>query len=448
MNKDLNVELRHTKERARSRHKELCAFFSAATMIILFISMFGCAYLLAEPWNQTFYDEVGGEYYYGDEMILAVGETIAVKVPLGENEKIASIVANDPDVLQVSGTTIMAKGQYWTTMIVKTSEIEIPQRQTESYGRFRTWLRTLFGIKEQPVQTEPRELNIYEINVIIVGYEKQQGSDIRVIRGNKETDPTGLNDGEENILYSENGQIVKIHRSDEGAYTYEAIAAGNTAMHSLVGFWKPVSEEAYQAYLEMNPQTAAYIKSVREACADSGIQYPHEGLLFVIQRQVSYQITVAEPVKAPPSVPGNGGNGGSGGNSGSGGDAGNEGGGTQTVPKTLLEMVNAARASEGLKAMTWSPGLAEAAKIRVSEITEVMSHTRPNGEPYYTVNPQIMYGENLAGGIASAKNVFDAWMNSSGHRANIMNPRFRTIGYASLVIGEKYRYYWAMEFGL
>ena len=114
----------------------------------------------------------------------------------------------------------------------------------------------------------------------------------------------------------------------------------------------------------------------------------------------------------------------------------------------LFNLVNNARESAGLQPLSWSNGLSSAAMTRAQEITVSFSHTRPDGSQWWTVNSAIMYGENLAGGQSTASEVFNSWWNSPGHRANMMNPDFRTCGYALYYSGDAgMTYYWTQEFG-
>lgn len=56
-------------------------------------------------------------------------------------------------------------------------------------------------------------------------------------------------------------------------------------------------------------------------------------------------------------------------------------------------------------------------------------------------------GENLAGGFTSPEETMTQWMDSPGHRANILDPDFIEMG-ASVRTGGSYRWYWVQEFGL
>lgn len=149
--------------------------------------------------------------------------------------------------------------------------------------------------------------------------------------------------------------------------------------------------------------------------------------------------------------------------SGSSGDSDSSGetGGTITgysaYSKELLDMVNAAREEAGLTPLKWSDTLASCASARAAELPLVSNeqnkdHLRPNGQPWYTVNGYTestspMYAENIAYGQKSAQEVFDAWMNSEGHRKNILNPDYKTFGAAYFRTDFGYQYYWIEEFG-
>ena len=113
----------------------------------------------------------------------------------------------------------------------------------------------------------------------------------------------------------------------------------------------------------------------------------------------------------------------------------------------MLSLINAERAKLGIKNLTISSSLVDAAKIRVLEICELFDHIRPNQTQWHTVSP-FARGENIAAGQFSIQSAFNAWMNSEGHRNNILNPAFGTIGISGnyCPIGE-YKYYWVQLFG-
>ena len=129
-----------------------------------------------------------------------------------------------------------------------------------------------------------------------------------------------------------------------------------------------------------------------------------------------------------------------------------------TAPNTeagsLLAMVNELRADNGLPPLSWSDDLASCASIRAAELPyatddQNMAHIRPDGSEWYTVNPGIMYGENIACGQQSASEVFQAWVNSPSHKANMLSTDYTTMGAALCVSSDgAYGTYWAQEFGV
>lgn len=101
--------------------------------------------------------------------------------------------------------------------------------------------------------------------------------------------------------------------------------------------------------------------------------------------------------------------------------------------KQVVALVNQERAKEGLSPLTIDTKVQAAAGVRAKECEQLFSHTRPDGSSFSTAlkEQNVSYrrsGENIAWGQRSPEEVMKAWMNSSGHRANIMNPNFTTIG--------------------
>ncbi len=101
--------------------------------------------------------------------------------------------------------------------------------------------------------------------------------------------------------------------------------------------------------------------------------------------------------------------------------------------KQVVDLVNAERAKEGLAPLTVNVKVQAAAQVRAMESEKLFSHTRPDGSSFATAlkEQNVSYrraGENIAWGQRTPQQVVTAWMNSAGHRANIMNPGFTTIG--------------------
>jgi len=101
--------------------------------------------------------------------------------------------------------------------------------------------------------------------------------------------------------------------------------------------------------------------------------------------------------------------------------------------KEVVDLVNAERAKEGLSPLTLDIKVQAAAQVRATECEQSFSHTRPDGSSFATAlkEQNVSYrgaGENIAWGQRSPQAVMNAWMNSAGHRVNIMNPNFTSIG--------------------
>ena len=99
----------------------------------------------------------------------------------------------------------------------------------------------------------------------------------------------------------------------------------------------------------------------------------------------------------------------------------------------VLKLVNAERASYGLSPLVQDKGAAEVAHLRAKEIVQSFSHTRPNGSSCFTAAKElgISYrsaGENIAYGYPTPQKVVEGWMNSEGHRKNILSSSFSRIG--------------------
>jgi uncharacterized protein YkwD len=104
-----------------------------------------------------------------------------------------------------------------------------------------------------------------------------------------------------------------------------------------------------------------------------------------------------------------------------------------TFASQVLKIVNQERAKAGLNGLTMSKSLVAPANKRAMEIKDKFSHTRPNGSAWSTVlkeyNVSVQTsGENIAYGYNTPEAVMDGWMNSSGHRANILGANYKNIG--------------------
>lgn len=121
--------------------------------------------------------------------------------------------------------------------------------------------------------------------------------------------------------------------------------------------------------------------------------------------------------------------------------------GAQSEPE-MLRSVNVYRSEHGLLPLVLHPGLTKAAQGWAEQMrdTGVFEHGDWAGRilPHY---PNWMtIGENIAAGYLNAQAAVDAWMDSPGHRRNILNPDFEEagIGYAE---GGTYQRWYVMDYG-
>lgn len=117
--------------------------------------------------------------------------------------------------------------------------------------------------------------------------------------------------------------------------------------------------------------------------------------------------------------------------------------------KEVVRLVNEERTKNGLKPLTYDWELSRVARIKSQDMKDnkYFSHTSPTyGSPFQMMKKfGITYrsaGENIARGQSTPQAVVNAWMNSSGHRANILNPSFTHIGVGYVANGR----YWTQMF--
>lgn len=108
----------------------------------------------------------------------------------------------------------------------------------------------------------------------------------------------------------------------------------------------------------------------------------------------------------------------------------------------VLRIANRERHANGLPALSMPAALQDSCDIREKELVTLFDHTRPNGErPYTTIAKSFKHsyvGENIACGQTTPAMVMEAWMNSPGHRANILRDSFGYMGVGCLNERTKY----------
>ena len=124
--------------------------------------------------------------------------------------------------------------------------------------------------------------------------------------------------------------------------------------------------------------------------------------------------------------------------------------------KLMLDSVNTERAKESLSALSWCPALARSATAHSVDMAfnnyfehesldgrEISDRAKAQGYDYRTV------GENIAVGQRDVAEVMEGWMNSPGHRENILRPQFTHLG-SGVATGDYKGFqsiYWTQNFG-
>lgn len=117
--------------------------------------------------------------------------------------------------------------------------------------------------------------------------------------------------------------------------------------------------------------------------------------------------------------------------------------------RQVVELTNAERAKAGLAPLEMYGPLMSVAEAKSQDMANLgyFSHTSPTyGSPFDQIKAAgIQYraaGENIAQGQRTPEQVVNAWMNSPGHRANILNASYTHIGVGFVENG----YYWTQQF--
>ena len=121
----------------------------------------------------------------------------------------------------------------------------------------------------------------------------------------------------------------------------------------------------------------------------------------------------------------------------------------------VLDLVNQQRAAQNLRPLNWNNQLHEAARDHSEDMAanNYFSHTSLDGRTAWDRMEDAGYqwgsaGENIAAGYSTPQAVVNGWMNSAGHRQNILSP-----GYCDLGVGyaydpsSTYDHYWTQDFG-
>ncbi len=123
----------------------------------------------------------------------------------------------------------------------------------------------------------------------------------------------------------------------------------------------------------------------------------------------------------------------------------------KSIEQQVLDLVNKERTSNGLSPLTLNAEVSKVAQMKSEDMRDknYFSHTSPTyGSPFDMLkkfNVKYTYaGENIAKGQKTPEAVVNAWMNSEGHRANILNPNYTQMGIGYALKGSTP--YWTQMF--
>lgn len=125
------------------------------------------------------------------------------------------------------------------------------------------------------------------------------------------------------------------------------------------------------------------------------------------------------------------------------------------VEAEVLDLINAHRQENGLAPLANASTLNISSHNHSQDMAEngYFSHTSLDGSSPFDRMRDAGYscgtmGENIAAGQTSAQQVFEGWMNSPGHNANMLNPNFEAVGIGLVSAPDSpYGYYWTTNFG-
>jgi len=120
------------------------------------------------------------------------------------------------------------------------------------------------------------------------------------------------------------------------------------------------------------------------------------------------------------------------------------------LTEEVHRLTNIERGNAGLSNLGRNQPLTQTALVRARETITYFSHTRPDGREFFTAfaenNVQYRFaGENLAAGQTTPAEVVRSWMDSPGHRENIVNGEFNNMG-VGVVMDNDGRIYWTQTF--
>ena len=124
----------------------------------------------------------------------------------------------------------------------------------------------------------------------------------------------------------------------------------------------------------------------------------------------------------------------------------------EQVALEFLAILNKARAAVGRSELKIDENLMEVARIRAKEVAQYYDHTRPDGRGCNTVLDDLgirdeygSFGENANQFHYSADKVYESWYNSTGHKKNMLDSRYKKTGIACYFDPDSSQKYWWVQ---
>lgn len=305
--------------------------------------------------------------------------------------------------------------------------IEMSEADTDS-SETGTEEMTVFETEEAETKSQVQtSSDIVEMNTVMYGIAS---GNIRKGASTNYTSVGKIAYGERVEVTGKENEWYRINYNGQTAYIHETLLSENQPQQPLLQNSQPEQNQSTQQQPTQSQPTQQ-----QPTQSQSTQQQPTQSQSGQNQPSQS-QPEQSKPVQSQPQRP------------------------TQSQPQTtpdssssyvdeVIRLVNIERNKEGLPSVSKNVTLCEAAQTRASEIITVFDHTRPDGTSCFTVTDDYKIkwtaiGENIAKGQKSPQEVVEAWMNSPGHRANILNSNFNQIGVGVVQSGGYY--YWTQLF--
>lgn len=249
---------------------------------------------------------------------------------------------------------------------------------------------------------------IVEMNTVMYGITT---GNIRTGASTNYTSVGKISYGERVEVTGKENDWYRINYNGQAAYIHETLLSENQPQQPLLQNSQPEQDQS------------APSQTTQQQPTQSQATQPQSGQNQTVQSQPETQPQPQEPQTTPASV--------------------------SSYVDEVIRLVNIERNKEGLSSLSKNVTLCEAAQTRASEIIMVFDHTRPDGTSCFTVADDYnikwtAIGENIAMGQRNPQEVVEAWMNSPGHRANILSSNFNQIGVGVVKSGGNY--YWTQLF--